>query len=302
VGEESTMTNTRFAVLGTVSNETNPELVEAWRALGLDCELVEPAEARRRRADYDAALARLDVLPTLDGVEPGLLELYWLERNGCRVHNSARALLSTHDKLRTAVALRRARVPHPPTTHLTSRPGSVTPSPPVVLKPRFGSWGRDVRLCQTRRDVQHCLDDFATRPWFRRHGVLVQEVVPSSGRDLRVLVARRGVVGAIERLAAAGEWRTNTSVGGTKRSATPSRAACNLALAAVAAVGADLVGVDLLPLADGGYTVIELNGAADFDDDYSLAGGDVYADAAVALGFLPHPRTGGRSGVAVAAR
>jgi RimK family alpha-L-glutamate ligase len=296
------MTDTRFAVLGTGSNETNPELVEAWQALGLDCELVEPAEARRRCADYDAALARLDVLPTLDGVEPGLLELYWLERDGFPLHNSARALLSTHDKLRTAVALRRARVPHPPTTRLTSRTGLVTPSPPVVLKPRFGSWGRDVRLCQTRRDVQHCLDEFATRPWFRRHGVLVQEVVPSAGRDLRVLVARRGVVGAIERLAAAGEWRTNISVGGTKRSATPSPAACNLAVAAVAAVGADLVGVDLLPLADGGYTVIELNGAADFDDDYSLAGGDVYADAAVALGFLPHPRTRGRSGVAVAAR
>jgi RimK family alpha-L-glutamate ligase len=296
------MMDTRVAVLGTGSNETNSELVDAWCALGQDCELVEPAEARRRCAEYDAALARLDVLPTLDGVEPGLLELYWLERDGLRVHNSARALLSTHDKLRTAVALKRARVPHPPTTHLTSRTGFVTPSAPVVLKPRFGSWGRDVRLCQTDRDVRRCLDEFVTRPCFLRHGVLVQEVVPSAGRDLRVLVAGRCVVGAIERLAAAGEWRTNVSVGGTKRPATPSPAACNLAVAAVAAVGADLVGVDLPPLADGGYTVIELNGAGDFDDDYSLAGGDVYADTAVALGFLPHLRNRGRSGVAVAAR
>ena len=50
-----------------------------------------------------------------------------------------------------------------------------------------------------------------------------------------------------------------------------------LALAAAAAVGdADLVGVDLLPLPDGGYSVLELNGAVDFTAEYSLDGTDVF--------------------------
>jgi hypothetical protein len=71
-----------------------------------------------------------------------------------------------------------------------------------------------------------------------------------------------------------------------------------LAAAAAAAIGADLVGVDLLPLPGGGYTVIELNGAVEFDEDYSLPGGDVYRDAAAALGVLPRrARDAGRPGV-----
>ena len=48
-------------------------------------------------------------------------------------------------------------------------------------------------------------------------------------------------------------------------------------------VGAALVGVDLVPDAEGGWTVIELNGAVEFTSEYQLAG-DVFADVAGALG------------------
>ena len=57
----------------------------------------------------------------------------------------------------------------------------------------------------------------------------------------------------------------------------------SLAVAAAAAVGADLVGVDLLPLDGERYVVLELNGAVDFDESYSLDGGDVFVEAARAL-------------------
>jgi [lysine-biosynthesis-protein LysW]---L-2-aminoadipate ligase len=225
------------------------------------------------------------VAPTLDGVEPGLLDLLWLERAGVRVLNPARALLAAHDKLRTARRLAACGLPHPLTTQLSERGSRAVPAGPVVLKPRFGSWGKDVRLCETNRDVRRSLDEFAERPWFRRHGVLVQEVIPSSGHDLRLLVAGGSVIGAIERRAAPGEWRTNISVGGSVHPADPPPSARALAVAAAAAIGADLVGVDLLPLPDGRYVVIELNGAIDFDRRYSLPGADVYALAASALGL-----------------
>jgi RimK family alpha-L-glutamate ligase len=270
-----------IAILGTPANETNVNLVAAWRRRGLDCALIPPLSARECLA-CDAVVARLDVLPTLDGVEPGLWELLWLERRHPRVYNRTPGLLATHDKLRTARVLERAHIPHPATAHL--RPGGDPPlAPPVVLKPRFGSWGRDVRLCRNADEVAATLDELAARSWFRRHGVLVQRALPSPRFDLRLLVAGAQVVGAIERHAAPGEWRTNLSLGGSKRVATAPRIARALAVAAAAAVGADLVGVDLL-LTPGGYVVVELNGAVDFDADYR-PGEDVYAAVAAALGL-----------------
>jgi len=99
-------------------------------------------------------------------------------------------------------------------------------------------------------------------------------------------VAANTVIGAAGRVAAPGEWRTNRTLGGTRHKVRLSAVACNLGVAAAQAIGADLVGIDLLPTVDG-YSVIELNGAVDFDTFYSLPGQDVFADAARALGLLP---------------
>src|SRR5262249_14022520 len=106
------------------------------------------------------------------------------------------------------------------------------------------------------------------RRWFRAYGTIVQELLPCESVDLRIVVAAGQVVGAIERVAAEGEWRTNISLGGTRRPVEPPESACALARSAAAAVGADLVGVDLLPDGDGSYSVIELNGAVDFTNLY----------------------------------
>jgi glutathione synthase/RimK-type ligase-like ATP-grasp enzyme len=43
-----------------------------------------------------------------------------------------------------------------------------------------------------------------------------------------------------------------------------------IAIAAAAAVEGDLVGIDLMPTKDGGWVVIEVNGAVEFTDAYSL--------------------------------
>ena len=94
------------------------------------------------------------------------------------------------------------------------------------------------------------------------------------------------MVGAVERVAAPGEWRTNVSLGGSRRAVEPADEAIRLALAAAAAIDADLVGVDLIPI-EGGHLVLELNGAAEFDHAYDLPGSDVYLDAARALALAP---------------
>jgi [lysine-biosynthesis-protein LysW]--L-2-aminoadipate ligase len=141
-----------------------------------------------------------------------------------------------------------------------------------------------VERCDTRDEAEDCLARASATSWFRRHGALVQELVPSAGVDLRVVVAGGEVVGAIERVAQAGEWRTNASLGAVRRPVDPPADARALAMAAAAAVGASLVGVDLLPLAAGGYTVVELNGAVDFNVEYGV-GRDALVACAEALGL-----------------
>jgi [lysine-biosynthesis-protein LysW]--L-2-aminoadipate ligase len=290
-GTDSIVAGNLVAIVGTASNKTNLELAAAWRELGLDARLMTAREALARLHVGDVAVGRLDVLPTLDGVEPGLFDLFRLERARARVLNRASALVDVHDKLRTARVLTRAGLPHPRTVQTRSPLAEVGLEPPVVVKPRFGSWGRDVFRCESRADLVACLRAVADRPWFRRHGALVQELLPPPGHDLRLVVAGGTVVGAIERRPGPDEWRTNVSLGAERQPVRPDALAVSLACRAAAAVEADLVGVDLLPLFSGGYAVIELNGAVDFDHRYACEG-DVYARAASALGLGSLARRG----------
>jgi len=280
------------AILGGGANRTDPVLAARWRRLGLPAERVPAAGAHSRLGATDVALGRLDVLRTLDGVEPGLLDLLLLERGGRPVLNRAAGLLAAHDKARTAVALALARLPHPRTAVLRDAGEALPLPPPLVLKPRFGSWGADVVRCGTEREARAQLRLLADRRWFRRHGVLVQELVDAPSSDLRVVVAGGTAIGAIRRTAAHGEWRTNTALGAGRTRAAPDAAAAAVACAAVRAVGLDLAGVDLLPLPSGRYIVLEVNGAVDFDETYARPGRDVFRDAARALGVdrVPHRR------------
>jgi [lysine-biosynthesis-protein LysW]--L-2-aminoadipate ligase len=272
-----------FLLVARDLTETNELLLAGLRRHGVHAAFATPAVACRRARPQDVALGRLDVLPSLDGVDEGLWQLARLERAGTRVLNRPFALLAAHDKLATALRLGRFGVPHPRTAHIDDPDALPDLEPPLVIKPRFGSWGRDVVLCPTRRAVERSLRRLRSRRWFRRHGALVQELVPSQGCDLRVVVAVGEVVGAVERRSSRGEWRTNVALGGSRAPLEPDAGARLVALAAAAAVGADLVGVDLLPDQSGGYVVLEVNGAVDFTHDYSLGGRDVFEDAAAAL-------------------
>ncbi len=272
-----------IAVLAWRPGLTNGQLVAAWRARGLDAALVSPADAPACLDGGDSALVRLDIVPTLDACEPGIEVCGTLEHQGVRVLNGPEGLLAAHDKLQTALALARTGVPHPATHHVTDPLDLPALDPPLVLKPRFGSWGRDVMLCRTRADLAAAAAELPTRQWFRAQGVLAQELVPLVQRDLRVLVADGRAIGASARVRAPSEWRTNVSLGGHLEPVDAPEETLRLSVAAIAAIGLDFGGVDLLPTPHGGWIVLEVNGAADFDERYSLPGRDVYDDLAAAL-------------------
>ena len=241
-----------------------------------------PAQAVTRLLPGDVALGRLDVLPSLDGVEPGLWALDRLAALGVTVLNGRRSLVAAHDKLVTAEVLHASRVPHPRTVHVAPWLPVPELEPPLVLKPRFGSWGMDVLRCDTEHDIRRGLELIETRAWYAATGAIAQKLVAPRGYDLRLVVARGRVVGAVRRAAAPGEWRTNVALGARREPVAPPPDASRVALAAAAAAGGDLVGIDLLPADVGTWVVLEVNGAVDFTSAYSLDV-DVFAAASAAL-------------------
>jgi RimK family alpha-L-glutamate ligase len=241
--------------------------------------ILTPTEALARLEPGDVALGRLDVRPTLDGVERGLWALGALAERGVTVLNPPSALLTAHDKLLTARALVRAGLPHP-RTRLVLPGETVEAEAPVVVKPRFGSWGTDVVLCRDQQELDATLAGLWDRAWAGQ-GALVQDLVAPQAYDLRLVVACGVVVGSVRRHAAPGEWRTNVALGGRREPVEAPPDASALAVAAAAAADADLVGVDLLPTGDG-WVVLELNGAVDFTRAYARAH-DVFAAAAASM-------------------
>jgi RimK family alpha-L-glutamate ligase len=272
----------KFAVVAHRRSATNEALVAAARACGLDSELADPHRALSLLERGDIALARLDVREGLDGIERGTGELERLAAGGVDVRNPPGALVVAHDKLLTARALRLAGLPHPHTTLLNPALPTAVPELPVVLKPRFGSWGRDVERCTTLNELEAALVRLQRKPWFREHGALAQELIEPRGWDLRVVVAGGRVVGTACRIARTGEWRTNAALGAQVEPVELPPIAQALALAAAQAAHGDLVGVDLLPTPSGSFLVLEVNGAVDFRPVYA-PNRDVFADAVAAL-------------------
>src|SRR5262245_27751388 len=201
----------------------NIGLHEACGRVGVRSRLLPVELAAERAVPGEVVLGRVDVEASLDGPEPGLDALRALEASGAVVLNRADALLRAHDKLETAGVLEAAELPHPRTEHVL--PGErVSPAfgPPYVVKPRFGSWGKGVVRCESLRALRKTVSALEGCSWFLRQGVLVQELVPNGGVDLRVVVAGETVVGAVSRIAAPNEWRTNVALGGRRRRAIPS--------------------------------------------------------------------------------
>ena len=258
-----------LAIVAQRRTATNTALAAAVPR-GVDARILLPEQAVSLLQPGAVALGRLDVVDGLDGVEDGLWARGSLAARGVSVLNRAGALLAAHDKLLTTKVLQRVGLPHPRTKVLHPGGHVADWEGPVVVKPRFGSWGRDVELCGDEISLRRHLRSLEHRFWFQHQGALLQELVPPAGFDLRIVVAAGVAVGAISRVAAPGEWRTNIALGGTRVAVEPPAEALELAVRAAAAAGADLVGVDLLPDGAGGYTVLELNGAVDFTREYRL--------------------------------
>jgi RimK family alpha-L-glutamate ligase len=209
--------------------------------------------------DADAVLARFIPNGSLDQIIYRVDALHWIEKRGVPVMNSPRAIERSVDKFYSTALLQEAGLPTPETLvceGAAQAMAAVLEMGDVIIKPIFGSMGQGlVRVSDP--DVAFRV----LRPLEQIRAVFyVQRAIDHDGRDVRVFVVGGEVLGAIERQAPAGEWRTNVSRGGSARPFELPSAWEQLAIRAAAAVGADYAGVDLLLSRDGTVYVLEVNG------------------------------------------
>ena len=176
-----------------------------------------------------------------------------LERECMPVVNRPRALEIAIDKYLSLAALARAGVRVPRTVVVqdaeAARAAFAALGSSCVAKPIFGSRGRGIALVSTATAAAAAVSAGGL-------GYL-QEFLPHAGWDVRVLVIGDQTF-AMRRIAAAGEWRTNISLGGRPEAFAPPTGWLELARRAAAAVGANVAGVDILPT-DDGPVVLEVN-------------------------------------------
>jgi tetrahydromethanopterin:alpha-L-glutamate ligase len=206
----------------------------------------------------DAVHVRTLAAGSFEAITKRLGVLHALAHLGVVVWNDARAIERCVDKSMTSFLLARAGLPTPPTWTMESPEAARTlvereaPRGPLVLKPLFGSQGKDLRLIHQPEDLP------------KREGVAgvyyLQRYIAVDAddfRDYRLFVLRGRVIAAMMRRSST--WITNVTRGGrpcgVERDATMER----LAVAAADAVGAAIAGVDILKGIDGAPTVLEVN-------------------------------------------
>jgi ribosomal protein S6--L-glutamate ligase len=181
-----------------------------------------------------------------DGVQFELLKALELCNH---VINSSEAIATCASKVATTARLIRAEVPSPDTCFtndkriiadfLTAHGGR------AVYKPVYGFDGNGIYLFDSIDQIVEAA------PYY------VQEYIKSDC-DYRVFVIGNKAVGAIERQSA--HLTHNIHQGGRGCSTEILPDMQTISESAAIAVDIDYCGVDLLPLEDGGYTVLEING------------------------------------------
>ncbi|MFI8308372.1 RimK family alpha-L-glutamate ligase [Streptomyces sp. NPDC085927] len=189
-----------------------------------------------------------------------------LEAAGATVVNSAAATRVSGDKWHTSTALLERGIPTPTTALAMTSEAALDALEeigyPAVIKPLVGSWGRLVTRVTGREMAVAVLEHIEALPSPQSHVIYVQELVRKADRDLRVLVVGGKALGATYRHG--NEWRTNVARGAVSKPCPLHPRHTRLAVAAAAAVGADIAGVDLIEDRDGRLTVLEVNDRVEF--------------------------------------
>lgn len=224
-------------------------------------------------------------LPHFDGIIPrigssityfGLAVVRQFETQGVPTTASSKAIAQSRDKLYSAQMMHRAGIPTPKTVavfnlynlwYAVQSVGGL----PVILKTVQGTQGHGVLLVRNF----HAAALGFQQLHHGKEAVLVQEYIPEAeGKDLRIIVVGGQCVAAMERSAAAGNFRANLHQGGTARAITLTQETTHLALQSAKLHQLDVAGVDIIN-ASRGPLILEVNASPGLEGIETVTGYDI---------------------------
>lgn len=252
-------------------------LVKAFEARGIPVDLIDVRELVFDPHQMDAWRRYDVVFDRCISQSQSLTVLHLLNDAGVRTVNSAAVVALCGDKQRTTSALVEAGVPTPRTRIALTAEAALAAIEelgyPVILKPVTGSWGRLLSKINDREAAEAVLEHKSVLGGYQHHVFYVQEHIAKPQRDIRSFVVGGETIGAIYRYAE--HWITNTAQGGRAENCPVTPEIDALSRASAAAVGGEVVAVDILEAPDGRLLVNEVNHTMEFRNSITTTGVDI---------------------------
>lgn len=181
--------------------------------------------------------------------ERAIPELARLEDMGAHLINKSRSWATSRDKWQANLIFEEQGVPTPKSLlypKTTYDECARLLGLPFLFKPIDGTHGEGISIVTSEQDLQS------------KKGIVQQYIQESTGTDTRVFVVGNKVVGAMKRVAGAGEFRANLHQGASATSVEVDPVTSAIAVQATAALGLDIAGVDIV-MSSRGALVLEAN-------------------------------------------
>ncbi|AWR98865.1 ATP-grasp domain-containing protein [Metallosphaera hakonensis] len=215
-----------------------------------------------RKLEIDGAFLRnLGFLTTIEQMIRRVDMLGEVEESGVVTMNRVRSMLLARDKYASISKLNKAGIPVPKTAlvedpfevmRLTEEWGE------VVIKPLVGSLG----LGSVKVSDPDIAFRVAKSILSVNQPVYVQKYIKKPNRDIRAFVVGNRLLGSIYRISQE-NWKTNVAQGALVQAISPAdlREIEELSVKATETLRLDYSGVDIVEDLEGGYKVLEVNGA-----------------------------------------
>ena len=190
-----------------------------------------------------------------------------LERLGVVLINGSDAIDNVKDKLYTQQILGESKLPVPKTL-LVKHPINLewvetNINFPVIIKTLSGSFGAGVFLAENKKQLEQLVKMAEITK--KSYNIIVQEFIKDSwGKDIRVFVLNKKVIGCMMRQSVDGDFRANITRGGEGIPYQITDEIEWLGGESSRLLNLDIAGVDLL-FNNGSYSICEVNSSPGFE-------------------------------------